>query len=132
MNKPKEQESRFAPVATESLEENQEPFALHQPLFKAHLERQMREIRRDRERMRLMRKPFSEDELVTMAENRELRQLIIAVTGDCLLTRDEYLQIRKIITGTCERCECVGSDDDKADLQNGGIEDGEKLAGRTV
>ena len=68
----------------------------------------MREIRRDRERMRLMRKPFSEDELVTMAENRELRQLIIAVTGDCLLTRDEYLRIRKIIISACERYECRG------------------------
>lgn len=115
MNKLKEQEKRFVPTVGESLEGNQEPFALHQPLFKAHLERQKREIRRNRERMRLMRKPFSEDELVTMAENRDLRQLIIAATGDCLLTRDEYLQIRKIITGTCERYECRGSDDDKAD-----------------
>ena len=96
--KKSEAESRFEPVAIESS-------ACQQRL---NADAEILLARRNREHMNLVRKSFTEDELVTMAENRDLRQLIIAATGDCLLTRDEYLQIRKIIISACERYERSG------------------------
>lgn len=100
MNNAKElaAKSRFVPVAIEAS-------ACQQRL---NADAEILLARRDREHINLARKSFTEDELVTMAENRDLRQLIIAATGDCLLTRDEYLQIRKIIISSCERYKCRG------------------------
>lgn len=43
------------------------------------------------------------EEMVTMVDNRNLRMIIHDITGGVFLTKEEYLQICKIIDGACER-----------------------------
>lgn len=45
-----------------------------------------------------------EENKITIAECRKLRELVCGITNECILTRDEYNQIRGIITGAMKRC----------------------------
>lgn len=45
-----------------------------------------------------------EENTITIVECRKLREYIRDVTSGCILTRDEYNQIRDIIMGAMERC----------------------------
>lgn len=43
------------------------------------------------------------DELVTMADNRNLRAIIHDITGEIFLTKREYAQICEIVMSACDR-----------------------------
>ena len=45
-----------------------------------------------------------EENTITTVECRKLLELIRDITNGCILTRDEYNQIRGIITGAMKRC----------------------------
>lgn len=45
-----------------------------------------------------------EENTITMVECRKLRECIRDITSGCILTRDEYNQIRDIIMGAMKRC----------------------------
>lgn len=44
-----------------------------------------------------------DQEMVTMADNRELRSIIHDITGGIFLTKAEYVQIVMIIQKACDR-----------------------------
>lgn len=45
-----------------------------------------------------------EENTITIVECRKLREYIRDITSGCILTRDEYNQIRDIIMGAMQRC----------------------------
>ncbi len=45
-----------------------------------------------------------EENTITIVECRKLREYVRDITSGCILTRDEYNQIRDIIMGAMKRC----------------------------
>lgn len=45
-----------------------------------------------------------EENTITIVECRKLLELIRDITNGCILTRDEYNQIRGIVMGAMKRC----------------------------
>ena len=43
------------------------------------------------------------EEMVTMVDNRHLRAIIHDITGGCVLTKSEYVQICEIVMRACDR-----------------------------
>lgn len=44
-----------------------------------------------------------QEELVTMADNRNLRAIIHDITGGIFLTKSDYVQICEIVMSACDR-----------------------------
>lgn len=45
-----------------------------------------------------------EENTITIVECRKLREYVRDITSGCILTHDEYNQIRSIIMGAMKRC----------------------------